>query len=54
MGGVYVTYVVDVYKAQWHVVTLVWSFKDVKASWTRAAWDSPSCDDSKNQKQTVT
>ncbi len=27
MGGVYVTYVADVDKGQWHVVRLVWSFK---------------------------
>ncbi len=30
--GVYVTYVDDVDKGQWHVVTLVWSFK---YSWER-------------------
>ncbi len=27
MGGVYVTYVAEVYKAQRHAVTLVWSYK---------------------------
>ncbi len=27
MGGNYVTYVLDVDKVQWHVVTPVWSFK---------------------------
>ncbi len=27
MGAVYVTYVADVDKEQWHVLTLVWSVK---------------------------
>ncbi len=32
MGGVYVTYVADFDKGQWHVVTLVWAFHSSKLS----------------------
>ncbi len=34
MGGVYETYVANVDKGQWHVVTLVWSFKSSAVSVT--------------------
>ncbi len=30
MGGVNVTYVADVDKEQWHVVTLVWLFEGIQ------------------------
>ncbi len=35
MGGVYGTYLANADKGQWHVVTLVWSFK----LWKKALWN---------------